>query len=279
MSIKLEAASDKDVGQVRAMNEDEVFHQVTDSSETEAIGLFIVADGMGGHAGGEIASNLSVTTIHQALQELFTPADPLQTEKLDTARLEAEMSGQHPATMKLGSTTVSEMIEKAVRQANDVILKVAEQKPLEAGDAGATLTMALVQGTMAYIANVGDSRTYLYRDGTLTSLTEDHSVVARLLAEGHIEPEEIYTHPHRNIIYRSLGQQSGLQVDLFEQALQAGDRLLLCSDGLWEMVRDPEMAKIIAEAPSPTVACQALIDEANANGGKDNIGVVVVWVE
>lgn len=279
MSIKLEAASDKDVGQVRAMNEDEVFHQVTLSSESQAIGLFIVADGMGGHAGGEIASNLSVNTIRQALQGLFTPADPLETEKLDTARLEAEMSGQHPPTMKLGSTNIGIMIEKAAYQANEVILQVAEQKPLEAGDAGATLTMAVVQGTMAYIANVGDSRTYLYRDGKLKTLTIDHSVVARLVAEGHIQPEEIYTHPHRNVIYRSLGQKSNLQVDLFEEALQAGDRLLLCSDGLWEMVRDPEMAKIIQEAANPTVACQQLIDAANANGGKDNIGVVVVWVE
>ena len=133
-----------------------------------------------------------------------------------------------------------------------------------------------MQGATAYIANVGDSRTYLFRDGQLKLITQDHSLVGSMVEAGIIKQEEIYTHPQRNIIYRSLGNQQKLKVDLFQKRLQRGDRLLLCSDGLWEMVRDREMAKIMQNAPNSQIACQQLIKAANANGGKDNIGVVIV---
>lgn len=277
-TLKLDASGGKHVGKVRQVNEDEFFLRVTHSSDADPVGLFIVADGMGGHAGGDIASRLTVRTISKQLRALFTPPDPLQTVKFDTVRLEAEMRGEDTPTRVLGATKLRQMIEQAVLEANKVVLKTGRKKPLEAGDAGSTVTLAVVQGATAYIANVGDSRTYLFRDGQLKLITQDHSLVGSMVEAGIIKQEEIYTHPQRNIIYRSLGNQQKLKVDLFQKRLQRGDRLLLCSDGLWEMVRDPEMAKIMQKAPNSEIACQQLIKTANANGGKDNIGVVIVSV-
>ncbi|MGB0384196.1 MAG: Stp1/IreP family PP2C-type Ser/Thr phosphatase [Ardenticatenaceae bacterium] len=278
-TIRLEASGDKHVGMVREVNQDEFFVRVMDSSDAQPIGLFVVADGMGGHAGGDIASRVSVQTIIKKFDSLFTPHDPLQTVKFDTVRLEAEMSGKPAPTRILGATKIRKMIREAVQEANQVVLNTARHKPLEAGDAGATVTLAVVQGSKAYIGNLGDSRTYLYRNGDLKPITEDHSVVGSLLKAGFIEPEEVYSHPQRNIVLRALGNREEPKVDIFEKELRPGDRLLLCSDGLWEMVRDPQMAKIIKNARNPQSACRKLIQTANANGGKDNIGVVVVWVQ
>jgi len=144
---------------------------------------------------------------------------------------------------------------------------------------GSTLTMAVVEGPLALIANVGDSRTYLLRDHQLQQITIDHSVVAGLVASGRITLEESYNHPQTGLIYRCLGYMPTVEVDVFRQELQDGDMLLLCTDGLWEMVRDPRrMVSIIEEAPTLDLAAQQLVDAANAAGGKDNISVVLVRV-
>ena len=277
--LRLEASGCKDVGKVREVNQDEFFLRVTQSSDADPVGLFIVADGMGGHAGGDIASRLTVQTISKQLRPLFNMEDPFKTIKIDTVRLEAEMTGKESPTYVLSGRKIRQLIKQAVQTANNVVVETARQKPLEAGDAGSTVTLAVVQGTSAYIANVGDSRTYLYREGELSKITQDHSLVATLVEAGYIEPEEIYTHPQRNIIYRALGNKQKFDVDLFQETLQPGDRLLLCSDGLWEMVSDRNMANIIENSPTPDAACEQLINAANQNGGKDNIGVVIVWIE
>ena len=144
---------------------------------------------------------------------------------------------------------------------------------------GCTVTMAFIENEQAYIANVGDSRTYLLRSGKLQALTKDHSLVARLVESKQIDPEDVYTHPQRNLIYRSLGAgHKNIEVDIFHETLRPGDTLLLCSDGLWEMVHDPELSKVLSEKASPQQICNTLIDMANANGGEDNISAVVVHV-
>jgi len=145
---------------------------------------------------------------------------------------------------------------------------------------GTTVTAALVVAATAYIANVGDSRTYLYRPGQgLTRVTRDHSVVARLVEDGIISNDEIYTHPKRNQIYRCLGEHASVEVDTFQVALRAEDVLVLCSDGMWEMVRDEEIQQIIETSRShPTQISSMLIQAALARGGADNISVIVICV-
>jgi protein phosphatase len=147
----------------------------------------------------------------------------------------------------------------------------------EARGLGATVTAALIVEGQAFIANVGDSRTYLVRDGKIERVTRDHSLVERLVEMDQITPDEVYEHPSRNLIYRSLGAgHSEVDVDIFIERLQPGDVLLLCCDGLWEMIRDPELLRIITENEDVEQACDRLISTANANGGEDNITAVLV---
>lgn len=276
MAITLHAAGSKDVGKVRDLNEDEFFIKVVQSSDEPPVGLFIVADGMGGTAGGELASEWAVKTVRNELQDLFTPANLMQTRKLSAAEI-AALDGQ--PTTQVVDFTMQARVERAVQRANEVVLNYARNRPDKAADTGTTLTMAVVKESIAYIANVGDSRTYLWSRSQLRPITEDHSLVGRLVRIGQIQPDEVYAHPQRNLIYRSLGGKPAVEVDQFMQPLQPGDRLLLCSDGLWEMVRDPDIAAILRDAPSPAAACSRLIEAANAGGGEDNISVVVVWVQ
>jgi len=153
------------------------------------------------------------------------------------------------------------------------------EKKSSARGLGCTVTTVLVQNDHAYIANIGDSRTYLLRNGDLKALTKDHSLVARLVEAKQIEPEDVYSHPQRNLIYRSLGAgHKSVDPDVFHAVLQDGDTLLLCSDGLWEMVRHDDLLKILSEKSNPQKICDTLIDMANANGGEDNITAVVVQV-
>ncbi len=142
------------------------------------------------------------------------------------------------------------------------------------------MTAALVWNGHAYVVNIGDSRTYLYRQGILSQLTRDHSYVATLVASGTLAPEEVYLHPQRNLILRSLGDIN-LEADIFPEENHAlellpGDRLVLCSDGMWEMVRDTEMQNVLAQTPDAQQACAALVNLANLAGGADNISIIIV---
>ncbi|GAC1354152.1 MAG: hypothetical protein NVS4B11_11190 [Ktedonobacteraceae bacterium] len=220
------------------------------NGQLQQIGLFVVADGMGGHANGQDASRLAIQTI------------------IDYVLPRLMHSGE-------ASETPEKLLLDSVQQANQA---VHQHNIDNNADMGTTVTATLVIDTTAYVANVGDSRTYLYRPSEgLAKVTRDHSVVASLVDAGIIKPDDIYTHPKRNQIYRSLGEKPFVEVDPFTVQLQLGDEMLLCSDGLWDMVRDPEI-KHVLEMPTsdPQQIGDNLIKAALNGGGEDNVSAIVV---
>jgi PPM family protein phosphatase len=269
---QLKAAAGTHRGRVRDLNEDAVLAVVRPPEDGSILGLFAVADGMGGHQAGEVASRLALDTLQQSLSIFFgggNRATPSPAAPADPTR----------DTLPSITSFLEDRLRQAVVEANDAIYSYAEQHPDEAGNLGCTVTCALVQNDVAVIANVGDSRTYLLRDNRLQQITQDHSYVGQLVLTGQLAPEEVYDHPQRNVVTRALGSQAEVEVDLWSYLLHGGDRLLLCSDGLWEMVRDSAViARLLTEAEDAETAVQDLIANANAEGGSDNIGVVVVEV-
>jgi serine/threonine protein phosphatase PrpC len=223
------------------------------NSSPQQFGLFVVADGMGGHANGQDASRLAIQTIIDYVLPRLSTGDGLDRNAF------------------------VQLLVEGVQRANQAVF----QSNMEhRADMGTTMTTALVVGATAYVANVGDSRTYLYREPEgLTKITNDHSVVASLVEAGIIKPDDIYTHPKRNQIYRSLGEKPAVEVDSFVVDLRPGDKLLLCTDGLWDMVRDPGIREVLHKAaPNPDQTGEALIQAALQGGGEDNVSVIVVYV-
>src|SRR6266487_2314147 len=265
--VHLLVASDSDAGNVRRSepNEDSTLVlqlQRIHESLASPDGVFIVADGMGGHANGQGASRMTISMIAERMVRELLEA-PLATEK----------SGEKPE--QLDEDSLVALLNGAVEDANTAL---CQENQREKSDMGSTITGFMVVGDHAYILNVGDSRTYMLREGKLHQLTNDHSLVGQLVAGGLIEPDDVYTHPQRSQIYRSLGDKLNVQIDIFKQQIYPGDILLSCSDGLWEMVRNPQITEILSNAPDPQTACSQLIEAANTNGGEDNISTVVVFV-
>ena len=226
--MKLRVGARTDVGRVRKGNED---------SYTAEDPLFAVADGMGGHQGGEVASSVALEILSQ---------------------------GDGP-------------LEELVRKANDEVFRRAGKDPGLSG-MGTTLTAIRHEGKVLRLAHVGDSRAYLLRDGTIQRLTKDHTVVERLVDEGRLSAEEAEIHPQRSILTRALGVDEAIQVDQGAIEPHAGDRLLLCSDGLTGVVGEEEITRILTDHAEPQDAANALVDAANEGGGQDNITAVVVDV-
>ena len=276
MTLWLSVAGLTDVGCERELNEDSFYYRAVQSSDEGPLGLLAVADGMGGQLAGEVASRWTVQTLKRELAPLFRPQDPAVTRQLDAEALAVVGSG---ITVRLEETDLVRLLQHAVERANQVLLGYARQRPAQADGMGSTLTLAVVEDRRLTVVHIGDSRAYLWRDGQLSQLTEDHSVPGALLKQGKIKPDEVYTHPHRNVLYRCLGLKPGVEVDHYPPLeLRPGDGLLLCSDGLWNMVYPTEqMTALVAEGGDPPAICRRLIDAAKRAGGEDN--VTAIWAK
>jgi PPM family protein phosphatase len=237
----MKVAAKTDLGRVRSINEDRLLVD-------EPLGLFVVADGMGGRAGGEVASALAVEAIAASVREHLTGLQP--------------------------TAQTAEMLHTALHAADEAVWTAAKTHRKWRG-MGTTVVVALRQGDQLHIAHVGDSRAYLFHHEELHPLTEDHSVVAQLLKSGQITPRQARTHPLRHQITRWLGSGKAA-ADLVCVPWQGGDTLLLCSDGLTTMVPDRQIKALLRQAGEDAhAACEALVAHANARGGKDNVSVIL----
>jgi serine/threonine protein phosphatase PrpC len=263
MGARLEVAAASDIGRDRAAghNEDSTGYiviQTAHDSISEPLALCIVADGLGGHASGREASRIVVRTlIEHVLRQVALPLVGLLTDAPST-----EEGMKHVLRDGIAAANA------ALAQANDELRQ----------DMGSTVVAALIFEETAYIANVGDSRAYVLEGEALRRVTTDHSLVEQLIASGIIGAEDRYTHPQRNQIFRSLGGSTDAEVDIFTQRLRSGMRILLCSDGLWEMVHDDEIARTLRATADPQAACDALVRAANEHGGDDNISALLIEV-
>ena len=233
-----------DVGRTRTVNQDYVF------SCLEPVGnlpnLFIVADGMGGHQAGDFASSYSVKKILESIS-LSLQKNP------------------------------HKIFADAIRYANRELIEKAKANP-ELKGMGTTVVLLTIIGEKAYVANVGDSRLYLMED-TLTQITVDHSLVQEMIKIGELTKESARLHPDKNIITRAVGAGRDINADFFEFSLTEKSILLMCSDGLSNMVEDEQLAILLKSAKTPEKVGKKLIDTANQNGGKDNIAVIVINVD
>ena len=250
MSLGLEVVGRSDVGRVRPSNED---HFGFD----EQHGVFVVCDGMGGHAAGEVASRIAVDTVLSFFRERKPRAE--DDAYLDDAPLGARL------------------LAEAVKKANDAILDYAEEHKNTSG-MGTTLVAARFCDGIFSIANVGDSRIYLFREGQLLQLTEDHSLVMEQVRRGMITIEQARKSSAQNIITRALGTDESTLPDLGEFPAQGGDVLLLTTDGVLRHVEDEEIKNILLQLPSLQAACDTLIDAANEGGGEDNSTCMLIRV-
>ena len=252
--IQFLVASGQSVGHQRELNEDSLFTltaSIAGNSSNLPFGLFIIADGMGGHQFGEIASNTAIRSISGYVMKKFhNSLFSLPTQPVDES--------------------LQEILQAAVMEAQRAVLK-------EAPGSGTTVTAALVLGQQLTIAQVGDSRGYLlYNEQRMEAVTRDHSLVKRLEELGQITAAEAAVHPQRNVLYRAVGQGDTLEADVVTTPFPIGGYLLLCSDGLWGLVSDDEMRRIVYTAPNIQRACQEMVAAANAAGGPDNISVILV---
>ena len=228
-----------DMGRVRQMNQDYIY--TSEEAVWNLPNLFVVADGMGGHNAGDFASRYGVSVLVETVRKdrNFNPV---------------------------------KIMRNGIEAANREVLEQSHINREMAG-MGTTMVACTVVGGYAYIANVGDSRLYVVGD-SITQITQDHSLIAEMVRLGELTPEEGRNHPDKNIITRAVGTGEEIRIDFFDIKLEKNDRILICSDGLTNMVEDSEILRIVQSGiPDPA---QALVNQANENGGKDNIGVILV---
>ena len=231
-----------DIGQKRHMNQDFIF--TSEESVGNLPNLFVVADGMGGHNAGDFASRYGVSVLVESVRrdKNFNPV---------------------------------KVMRNAIEAANREVFSQSRNDPSMAG-MGTTMVVCTVVGGYAYIANVGDSRLYLAGSDSMTQITQDHSLIAEMVRLGELTPEEGRNHPDKNIITRAVGTNEEVKIDFFDVKLETGDQILMCSDGLSNMVEDQRIFEILKGEDTKADKAQVLVDEANANGGRDNIAVIVV---
>ena len=250
---QLIAGVGQSVGKQREHNEDSVLaltSTIGGGAESVPFGLYIVADGMGGHQFGEVASNAAIRIMGGNI-----------TKKFHSYLY--NLPSQSP------QDSLQEVMESSILDAHQYVQK-------EAPGSGTTVTAALVLGNQVTIAHVGDSRAYsVYPDGRIVPITRDHSLVKRLEELGHLSKDEAENFPHRNVLIRALGQGETLEADIFTVPFPVGGYLMICSDGLWGVVEEQDLFRIIIDAPNLHRACHNLVEAANAAGGPDNITVVL----
>lgn len=245
-----------DQGMVRSNNQDSAFTFYFTSETVDEFpdfGVFVVADGMGGHQDGEKASAITARTVAtEILDNIYTP-------------LLKGVDMNDP-----DKPTIVEVMVDAVQKANQAVRE-------EVMDGGTTLTAVVVRGEAAHVAHVGDSRAYWITDSNeMEKITRDHSVVERLIELGQITREEAEYHEQRNVLYRAIGQNDEVEVEIHRKRLTPGTGILLCSDGLWNMVSDDEISELVKNTSDPREACEKLVALGNAHGGTDNITAILI---
>jgi serine/threonine protein phosphatase PrpC len=251
--MKLISFGKTDQGKMRANNEDAFL-------VNDRLGLYAVADGIGGHEGGEVASRLTVDALSDMLRKQF-----------EGSRSAVAFDDSPEADQYISS------LRGAVALANTTVRQAAAQDPSLTG-MGTTVTAVLLRPRTSVFVHVGDSRAYMFRNGILRQLTNDHSLVAEQMRAGLITPEQARMSPYRHVITRSVGIHPEVHADFGMFELEKNDILLLCTDGLTEMIKDDDIARILSNA-IPVASAESLIRRANDNGGVDNITVVVVRIE
>lgn len=240
-------AAMSDVGLTRQLNEDNWGWRKLSPRAS----LFVVADGMGGHDSGEVASMLAAKTICTQARE---------KESANTVGVEA----------------VEALLDESFQTANNTIKENAEEKGT---DMGTTMVCTLLyENKTAFVANVGDSRCYLIRNNTLHQVSKDHSLVAKMVEKGRITAEEARNHPHSNILLRTVGTERDVDIDIFRVDVEPGDKFLMCTDGLWGEVEDRDIEALVNQFPDPRLAARELIRAAHHGGGKDNVTLMIVTV-
>ena len=255
--IQIVVGTGQSIGMQRDHNEDALFAlnlMLSDGKKEIPFGIFIVADGMGGHRHGEVASGIVLRVFaDHIMSKLFPKIVSLKDED--------------------GEDSIQEIMEEGVETAQEVVVK-------EVPGGGTTLTAALVIGSQVTIAHVGDSRAYFISpDGSkVETITHDHSLVQRLVDLGQITEEEAEVHPQRNVLYRALGQPEPFKPDIHSHSLPSPGYILICSDGLWGQIPEEELTRLIVTAANPSAACHDLIKAANDAGGPDNITAILVQI-
>lgn len=248
-----------DVGMVRSTNQDAILTFTSSQGNVDNVadfGLFVVADGMGGHHDGEKASAIASRVVaEQVTNHIYLP--------ILTQKFQLNAADQ---------PTISEILTEAVKVSNEVVVKSIPE-------GGTTITAAAVIGDLVYVVHVGDSRAYLItKEHGLEQITRDHSLVQRLIELDQLTPEEAAQHPQKNVLYRAIGQSDNLEVDAVTRRLPPDSLLLLCSDGLWNMVPESQILDIALNTPSPQHACDRLIAAANEHGGSDNVSAILLKI-